>query len=39
MGKAVANKVVQNPELLKIFSIIDEKTQIFKHFEIFNDTI
>jgi len=34
---AAANKVMQNTDLLKIFSIIDEKTQLFKHFTIFND--
>ena len=38
-AKAAANKVMQNAELLKIFSIIDEKTQVFSHFEIFNETI
>ena len=38
-AKTAAEKSCQNPELLKIFSIIDENTQIFKHFEIFNNTI
>ena len=37
-AKAAANKVMQNADLLKIFSIIDEKTQLYKHFEVFNDT-
>ena len=41
MNSAVtaANKVMQNADLLKIFSIIDEKTQLFKHFTIFNEII
>ena len=37
-AKAASEKVMQNADLLKIFSIIDEKTQLFKHFTIFNDT-
>ena len=38
-AKAAANKVMQNPDAMKVFSIIDQKSQIFKHFEIFNDTV
>ena len=36
---AAANKVMQSADLLKTFSIIDENTQIYKHFELFNETI
>ena len=32
---AAANKFMQNADMLKISSIIDEKTELFKHFEIF----
>ena len=30
---------MKNHDAMKIFSIIDEETQIFEHFQIFNDTI
>ena len=35
---AAANNLMKDPEICKNFSIIDEETQVFKHFEIFNDT-
>ena len=35
---AAANKIMQSPDAMKIFSIIDQKTQLFKHFKVFNDT-
>jgi len=38
-ANAAVEKSMRNPDLLKIFSIIDEDTQIFKHFQIFNDTV
>jgi len=36
-AKAAVEKSMQNPGLLEIFSIIDEDTQIFEHFSIFDD--
>ena len=38
-AKTAAQNSMKNPDAMKIFSIIDEKTQIFEHFQIFNDTI
>ena len=35
---AAANKIMQSPDAMKSFSIIDQKTMLFKHFAIFNDT-
>jgi hypothetical protein len=34
-AKAAGAKSCQDPDLMKIFSVIDEKTQVYKHFTIF----
>jgi len=34
-----ANNLMQIPEAMKNFSVIDQKTVLFKHFTIFNETI
>jgi hypothetical protein len=36
-AKIAAEKAMQDPEFLKICRIIDEKTELFKHFHIFNE--
>jgi len=37
-AKAAAEKAMHDPEFLKICRIIDEKTELFKHYRIFNET-
>lgn len=38
-AKTASDKALQDPDTLKVFSVIEQKTMLFKHFEIFNDTI
>jgi len=38
-AKAASDKAMQDPDTLKVFNIIEQKTMLFKHFEIFNDTL
>jgi hypothetical protein len=38
-AKAASDKAMQDPETTKVFSIIEQTTMLFKHFEIFNDTL
>ena len=38
-AKAASDKAMQDPDTTKVFSIIEQKTMLFKHFEIFNDTV
>lgn len=37
-AKSASEKAMQNEEVVKIFSSIDEEEMIFQHFEIFNST-
>ncbi len=36
-ARAASEKAMQDPELAKVFSIIDQETMLFKHFKIFNN--
>ena len=38
-AKTAAEKAMRDPEFVKICRVIDEKTELFKHFTIFNETI
>jgi hypothetical protein len=38
-AKAASEKAMQDLDMMKVFSIIQKQTMLFKHFEIFNDTL
>jgi hypothetical protein len=38
-AKSASDKAMQDTETAKVFSIIEQKTMLFKHFEIFNNTL
>jgi hypothetical protein len=38
-AKSASEKVMQDEKALQVFSIIEQKTMRFEHFEILNDTV
>ena len=38
-AKTASDKMMQNADTMKIIGIIEQKTMLFKHFQIFNDTV